>query len=74
MLQLSSWKYKKSKNKWSSIVLHINSKIDPYTNKRTHHVYNFGQPYLTLLTSCTIVTYDNYNTTQINEEFINNIL
>ncbi len=34
--------------------------------------YDFSQTCLTLLTSCTNVTYANYNTTSINETFINN--
>jgi hypothetical protein len=38
-----------------------------------HYIYSFGQPCLTLLTSCTIVAYDNYNTIGINETLINNL-
>jgi hypothetical protein len=33
---------------------------------------HFGQPHLTLLASYIIVTYDNYNTTKINETLIHN--
>jgi len=47
-------------------------KIDLYTNECMHNIYGFGQPCLTLLTSYTMVTYDNYNMTKINETFIHN--
>ncbi len=32
----------------------------------------FWKPCLTLLANCTKVTYENYNTTRINETFISN--
>jgi hypothetical protein len=47
-------------------------KIYPYTNECMHDIYGFGQPCLTFLANYTIVTYDNYNTTKINEAFIHN--
>jgi hypothetical protein len=37
-----------------------------------HCIYNFGQPWLILLASCTIVIYDNYNIIGIHETFFNN--
>ncbi len=43
--------------------LHISPKMDPYKDESMHHLYDFGQPHLTLLINCTKVTYDNYNTT-----------
>jgi hypothetical protein len=46
--------------------------MDLYTNECTQYIYNFGQPCLILVTSCTIITYDNYNIIEINETFINN--
>ncbi len=48
--------------------------MDHYINECTHYIYGFGQPYLILLTSYIIITYDNYNTIGINETFINNFL
>ncbi len=47
--------------------------MDPYINECTHHIYGFGQPCLILLTSYIIITYDNYNTIGVNENFINNL-
>jgi hypothetical protein len=41
-------------------------------NDYTHHIYNFGQPCLNFLASCTRITYENYNTTRINEALISN--
>jgi hypothetical protein len=46
--------------------------MDLYIDECTQYIYNFGQPCLTLVTSCTLVTYDNYNIIEINETFINN--
>jgi len=46
--------------------------MDLYINECTLYIYNFDQPCLTLVTSCTIITYDKYNTIEINETFINN--
>jgi hypothetical protein len=46
--------------------------MDFYIDECTEYIYNFGQPCLTLITSYTIITYDNYNTIQINQTFINN--
>jgi len=46
--------------------------MDLYTNERTHHIYSFGQLCLTLLTSCMKITYDNNNTTRINEALVSN--
>jgi hypothetical protein len=46
--------------------LHISPKMNPFIDECTHHLYNFGQPCLTLLKSYTSVTYDNYNATRIN--------
>jgi hypothetical protein len=46
--------------------------MDPYVNEYMHKIYNFSQPCLTLSTSCTKVTYDNYNTIGIYETPINN--
>jgi hypothetical protein len=43
--------------------------MDMYIDEHTHHIYSFGQPCLILL-NCMKVTYDNYNTTRINETFI----
>jgi hypothetical protein len=47
--------------------------MDPYTNECTNCIYGFGQPCLTLLTSCMNVTDDNYNATRINETLISNV-
>ncbi len=44
--------------------------MDPYIDECTHRIFSFDQPYPTLLTSCIKITYDNYNTTIINETFI----
>jgi hypothetical protein len=38
-----------------------------------HCIYDISQPCLTLLVNCMKVTYDNYNTTRIDETFINNL-
>jgi len=46
--------------------------MDPYMNGYKHYTYGFGQPCLTLWTSCTWITYDNYNITKMNETFVNN--
>jgi hypothetical protein len=74
------WKYKELKENDTLKILgillklHISPKMDPYIDECMHHVYGFGQPRLTLLINCTKVTYDNYNTTQINKILINNFL
>jgi hypothetical protein len=47
--------------------------MNPHTNESTHHIYDFGLPCLTLLSSCIRIIYDNYNTIEINEAFINNL-
>jgi hypothetical protein len=49
--------------------LHISLKTDLCMNECTCHMYDFGQPRLILLASCTRITYD-YNTIGINEAFI----
>jgi hypothetical protein len=46
--------------------------MDPYTNECMQCIYGIGQPCLTLVTNYTKVTYDNYNTTWINEALIIN--
>jgi hypothetical protein len=46
--------------------------MDFYVHECTQYIYNFGQPCLTLITSYTIITYDNYNTIEKNQTFINN--
>jgi hypothetical protein len=46
--------------------------MDLYIDEHTHHIYSFGQSSFILLVSCMKVTYDNYNTTRINETFIKN--
>ncbi len=46
--------------------------MDLYTSECMHYTYDFGQPCLILLTSCTRITYDNYNTSRINETRVNN--
>jgi hypothetical protein len=45
--------------------------MDLYMNESMHNIHGFGQLCLILLISYTKVTYDNYNTTGINETFIN---
>lgn len=58
---------------WNFIIIAYNSQNGPmYANEYMHCIYDFSQPCLTLLRSCVIVIYDNYNTTRINEAFINN--
>ncbi len=37
-----------------------------------HHIYNFGQSFLTLFASCIKITYDNYNINGMNEALSNN--
>lgn len=55
------------------LYLHVGPKMDPYTYEHTHCIYGFGQPCLTLLTTCMKVTYDKYNTTWTDETSINNL-
>ncbi len=47
--------------------------MDPYTNERTCNIYNFGQPCLILLASCTRIAYENYNIIGIIESLITNL-
>jgi hypothetical protein len=75
------WKYKELKIKMPCqkfVEFYYCSILVPrwtaiWMNECTHCIYGFGQPYLTLLASCTRITYDNYNTTRINETLINNV-
>jgi len=46
--------------------------MDPYTYECTPYIYDFGQPCMTLLSSCMRTTYDNYSTIRINETLIDN--
>jgi hypothetical protein len=46
--------------------------MDPYTDECTQCIHGFGQSCLTLLASCMRVTYDNYNTTKVNETLVSN--
>jgi hypothetical protein len=43
--------------------------MNPCTNDYKHYVYGFGHLCFTLLINSTRITYDNYNTTRISENF-----
>ncbi len=50
---------------------HCNCILIP--NECMYYIHGFSQPCLILFTSCTTITYDNYNTNGINEAFMINI-